>query len=179
MTFALYASIWIALGLFALAEAGRTRLASPGGPARWAWGAWTAGGVLVVVHVLVALDLRYNWDHALAVSETARRSAEVYGSTWRGGVYVNYLFVLVWFGESWRWRRAQQRDRRLSPAVTWALRGFFLLIIANAAIVFVVHSASRVAGVLLVAGLLWVWLGRDNSSRTDATMRLFRTPSRD
>ncbi len=163
MTFALYATIWIALALFAAAEAGRTRLASPQGSASWAWAAWTAGGLLVVVHVLVALDLRYNWDHALAVSETARRSAEVYGSAWRGGLYVNYLFVLAWFVESWRWRRAERRHRRLSPVVTWALRGFFLLIIANGTIIFAVHAASRVAGVLLVGVLLWSWTSCESS----------------
>lgn len=157
MTVALYATIWIALALFAAAEAGRTRLASPQGPASWAWAAWTAGGVLVVVHVLVALDLRYNWDHALAVSETARRSAEVYGSAWRGGLYVNYLFVLAWFVESWRWRRSLKRNTPLSPAATWALRAFFLLIIANGAIVFAVHTAGRVAGALIVAVLAWSW----------------------
>ena len=157
MTVALYATIWIALALFAAAEAGRTRLASPQGPASWAWEAWTAGGLLVVVHVLVALDLRYNWDHALAVSETARRSAEVYGSAWRGGLYVNYLFVLAWFVESWRWRRSMKRNTPLSPAVTWALRAFFLVVIANGAIVFAVHDAGRVAGVLIVAVLAWSW----------------------
>lgn len=157
MTFALYATIWIALALFVAADVGRTRLASSRGPASWAWTAWTAGGLLTIVHMLIALDLRYGWDHELAVSETARRSAEVYGSAWRGGLYVNYLFVLAWFGESWRWRRAERRHRRLSPVVTWALRAFFLLIIANGAIVFAVHDAGRVAGVLIVAVLAWSW----------------------
>lgn len=157
MTVALYATIWAALVLFAAAEAGRTRLASAGTPARWAWTAWNLGGFLAVAHLLIALHLRYGWDHDLAATETARRSAEVYGVGWRGSLYVNYLFVLAWFAESWRWRRSTGRRAPLSPGVTWAFRTFFLVVIVNGAIVFAVHAASRVAGVVLVSALAWCW----------------------
>ncbi len=156
MTVLLYATIWTALLLFAAAEAGRTRLAAGNVPAHWAWAAWNLGGALTLVHLLVALDLRYGWNHGAAAAETARRSAEVYGVGWRGSIYVNYLFVVCWFAESWRWRRAAG-GRAPSATGTWLLRLFFLIVIVNGAIVFAVHDAGRVAGVLIVAVLLWSW----------------------
>ncbi len=167
MTILLYTTIWTALVLFAAAEAGRTRLAAGGVPAHWAWAAWNVGGVLTLVHLLVAFDLRYGWDHGAAAAETARRSAEVYGVGWRGSIYVNYLFVVCWFAESWRWRRGVG-GRTPSAAGTWLLRLFFLIVIVNGAIVFAVHDAGRVAGVLIVAVLLWSWTapGVSPASRT-------------
>jgi hypothetical protein len=60
--------------------------------------------------------------------------------------------------ETWRWRRSKQRGIRPSPAVTWALRAFFLVVIVNGAIIFAVHAASRVAGSVLVSTLLWCWI---------------------
>ncbi len=78
MTF-LYVTIWAALALLVAAEIGKGPLARDGRPARWARPAWLAGGALAIVHALLALAIRYHWDHALAVRETARQGAAVYG----------------------------------------------------------------------------------------------------
>jgi hypothetical protein len=36
----------------------------------------------------------------MAVLETARQTDAVYGVSWGGGVYVNYLFVAAWLTEA-------------------------------------------------------------------------------
>jgi hypothetical protein len=158
---ALYATVWTALVLFVVAEAGRTRFAGPHGPAAWARPSLLLGACFMAAHVLIALGLQYGWNHELAVSETAKQAAAVYGFEWRGNIYVSYAFVLLWFVEGWKWRLGSAGGR--SQMVTWIWRGFFLLIIANGAVVFATTPWSRAFGTLVVAALVWAWwpgLGR-------------------
>ena len=157
MTASLYLTIWIALVLFVAAEAGRSRFADELGPAPWALPALGVGAVLLVAHVLIALHTRYGWNHELAVRETARQAASVYGFEWRGNIFVSYVFVLLWCGEVVRWRSQPRRHAAGSRVLFWAWRGFFFVVIANAAIVFATSPATRVFGVLLTAALAWAW----------------------
>ena len=157
MTALLYATIWTALILFVAAEAGRSRFADGRGPAPWARRALGLGAVLLVAHVLIALHVRYGWNHELAVRETARQAATVYGFEWRGNIFVSYAFVLLWCAEVARWRGQARRRAAGSRARLWVWRGFFFVVIANAAIVFATSTAARVAGGLLVAVLSWAW----------------------
>jgi hypothetical protein len=139
----LYASIWIALVLLVAAEIGKGPLALDGRPARWAHAAWLTGGVLAIVHALLALAIRYHWDHALAVRETASQGAALYGFAWSGSIYVNYVFLAVWIALAWRWRN-------------WFWRLFVLVMVVNGAILFA-RPGTRPFGALLVALLLWAW----------------------
>jgi hypothetical protein len=156
VTVALYATIWAALACLALAEAGKRRLARDGRPPQWAWTAFAAGATLAVVHVLIALSARYGWDHEAAVSNTASQAAAVYGVGWRGSIYVSYLFLCVWIAEAWRWRQRPAAVAQLPTALTWTGRAFVLLIIVNGAIVFA-SPAGRIAGLAIVAALVWAW----------------------
>lgn len=157
MTIALYATIWLALTLFVLAEAGRGRVAHHRPPARWAWPALMLGAALLIAHVLIALSVRYGWNHERAVAETAKQAAAVYGFEWRGNIFVSYAFVLLWLAEGVRWRGSPSRAVPGPPAAAWAWRGFFLLIIFNAAVVFATSLASRLLGTVLITALLWAW----------------------
>jgi hypothetical protein len=184
VTVALYATVWAALALFAMAEAGRSRFANDRGPASWARPALLTGACLMVTHVLIALGLRYSWNHDAAVAETARQAAAVYGFEWRGNIYVSYAFVLIWALEVWRWR-SRQIAAWVEPA-TWAWRGFALLIIANGAIVFATTTLSRAAGTLVVAALIWAWWprlalagGKPAAAAIVATATLLGTPGLD
>jgi hypothetical protein len=134
MTIALYASIWAALALLAVAALEDSRPA------------YAAAALLALVHVLVALGGTYQWDHERAVSETARQAGDVYGLAWRGSIYVNYAFLMVWAVDAVRGRIMRN----------WAVRAFFLLMIVNGAIVFA-SPDRRALGVAAVAGLLWAW----------------------
>lgn len=134
----LYATIWIALSLLVIAEIGQ--------PARWARVAWITAGILAASHAAIALAVRYHWDHALAVRETARQGAALYGFAWSGSIYVNYLFLALWITVGWRWRH-------------WLWRLFILVMVANGAIVFA-RPAARPFGGILVALLVWAWMKR-------------------
>ena len=160
MTFALYASIWIALAAFVAGEAGKRRGTIP----RWAWPVWVAGTLLCVLHIVIALGHYHHWNHDSAVTETARQTAAVYGLTWGGGVYVNYLFVAVWLAEVWYWRARPAEYFARSPVVVWGVRAFFFIIIVNAAVVFAAPRA-RVAGVAMTVALLLIWANRPSSGQ--------------
>jgi hypothetical protein len=134
----LYSTIWIALVLLVVAEIGK--------PARWARAAWLTGGVFAIVHVLLALAIRYRWDHALAARETARQAADLYGAAWSGSIYVNYVFLGLWITIAWRWRN-------------WFWRVFVLVMVVNGAVLFA-RPAARPFGAVLVALLLWAWTKR-------------------
>jgi len=138
-----YATIWIALALLVAAEIGKGPLAQDGRPARWARMAWLAGALLAIGHAALALAVRYHWDHPLAVRETARQGAALYGFAWSGSIYVNYVFLTLWLAVAWRWQH-------------WLWRLFVLVMVVNGAILFA-RPIARPFGVLLVALLLWAW----------------------
>jgi len=91
--FVLFVTIWVALALFAVAEAGKGPLLTDGRPPWWARLAFILGALLAIIHSLIAFAVRYNWDHEAAVRSTATRAAEIYGVAWRGSLYVNYVLV--------------------------------------------------------------------------------------
>ena len=145
----LYATIWLALALLVAAEIGKGPLALDGRPARWARAAWLTGGVLAIVHAVLALGIRYHWDHALAVRETASQGAAVYGFVglvardFSPAIYVNYVFLALWIAFAWRWRN-------------WFWRLFVVVMVVNGAVLFA-RPGARPFGALLVALLLWAW----------------------
>jgi hypothetical protein len=153
---ALYSTIWVALALFTLAEAGKGRLSQHRAVPAWAWPAWLSGAGLCTVHLALALAGRHGWSHEAAVRETARQTAAVYGINWGGGVYVNYCFVAAWWIEAWWWRAYPSAYFGRRRAITWALRAFYFLIIVNAVIVFA-SVPRRALGVVLVGALVWIW----------------------
>jgi hypothetical protein len=128
---------------------------------RVARGSWTIGITLAFIHVFLAFQLIYAWDHEAAIAATLRPSAERFGMSWRGGIYVNYVFLMIWLADvCWWW---------LSP-VTHASRpmrlertrlAVFIFMFLNAAVVFA-SGAGRLVGtasvvVVLVASL---WRGQ-------------------
>lgn len=151
MNAALFATIWLALAAFVIAEAVR-RQAVPGQPpARWWAPLSLAGLALLVVHIALAYAIRHGWSHEAAVHATARQTAAVYGLDWGGGIYVNFLFALAWALDVWF----------RPPAIHRALRILYLVIIVNAAVIFV-PGPRRWLGVTLVLALIWIWRPRSS-----------------
>jgi len=147
---ALYGTIWLALAALAAAELGRRARA------RWARHAWTLGAALTTAHMLLALGLRHGWSQAAARADIAQKTAAVFGWAWEGGLVVNYAFgALLWAEAAW-WHLDPAGLERRPRALTALVRGFILLIAVNGAIVFA-SPLGRVAGVPLVAALLWAW----------------------
>src|SRR5436190_19630563 len=96
----------------------------------------TAGCAAFLAHVAAAFHFYHHWSHAAAYADTARQTAEFSGWNWGGGLYLNYLFAVLWLGEViWSWvSPASYVDR--SRAISRAIRGFFIFMIFNGAVVF-------------------------------------------
>jgi hypothetical protein len=118
--------------------------------ARWSW---TIGIVLALVHVYLAFERVYAWDHEAAIVATVQQAADRFGQGWRGGIYVNYVFLALWLGDvCWWWIAARSRAAR-SFAVEAARVAFFVFMFVNGAIVFA-SPPGRWVGIVAVAGVL-------------------------
>ena len=156
MTVALYASIWLALVALLLGELGRRRNRQTGVTTRWAIVASAIGVVFTAAHILLALGVVYDWDHARAATVTAERAAIVYGVAWPLSLYVNYVFLTWWLADTIWWWRATPSFLTRSPLLECAWRLTAFTMVVNGAIIFA-SPAGRVAGVPLTAALLFVW----------------------
>ena len=153
-------SIWIALSLYLSAELllafGREPRAT--NLARWAS---TVGALAFVIHAGAAFGYFHDWSHAAAYAETARQTAELTGWRSGGGIYVNYLFTVVWLAEvAWWWWHPQTHARR-AEWINHAYRGFFLFMTLNGAFVFV-RTPARWYGLIicLMLGVCWWRMGK-------------------
>jgi hypothetical protein len=119
--------------------------------------AWTAGFLLLCLHVAAAFHLVHGWSHADAYESTARRTADAVGWASGAGLYANYLFLLVWGADvAWWWLApAGYRSR---PA--WAegvIQGYLAFIAFNAAVIFAAGPARWVSlGVGVLIGVVWL-----------------------
>ena len=107
----------------------------------------TAGLALALVHVLLAFHFVYAWDHEAAVTATARQTAAVVGWGWRGGIFVNYVFLAVWLADVCWWWAAPAAHASRSLRLETARLAAFLFMFVNGAIVFA-SGAGRLAGIL-------------------------------
>jgi len=146
-------AVWLALALFTgAALARRARPATD----RAALALSLVGWVLFAGHVLLAFDTHYGWSHAVAWAETAAQTEALTGLNWGGGLYINYLFGLVWLGELVWWGRDPTGYATRPALVEVTVRGFLLFMVVNGAVVFVT-GPQRWPGVALAAALAWAW----------------------
>ena len=145
-------TIWTALLLYTASEYGRTR--QP--PRRWAKPVWLLGAACYVVHVAVAFGTHHGWSHAAAYAYTAAQTDALIGLATGIGLWVNYAFTLLWAGEAVWWQALPASYARRAAAWTPAVRGAFLFMIANGAVVFV-SGPRRLLGIAVVAALIWIW----------------------
>ncbi|MEM7392927.1 MAG: hypothetical protein AAF492_11335 [Verrucomicrobiota bacterium] len=149
------ASIWLALVLYTAGEWMRSR--SPETPkARWIW---TGGCGFYVLHVLTAFSVFHDWSHQAATTHTALQTETLTGQAWGWGIYVNHIFTALWLSESLAWWLAPGRYLNRPRRITLWIRGFFLFMIFNGAVIFVA-AERRSLGLLLFALLLWIWRPR-------------------
>jgi hypothetical protein len=128
---------------------------------RWSWlnyarWTWTGGFAVLLLHVVCAFHFYHDWSHEAAYRATARQTAAVTGLVWGGGLYVNYLFVLVWGADvCWWWCRPGGYQGRCR-CIEWTVQGFLAFILFNATVVFGAGPArwlGLAVAVLLAAGL--------------------------
>jgi hypothetical protein len=75
--------------------------------------AWTSGIALAVLHVVLAFEFVYAWDHGAAVAATAQQTADLVGWGWRGAIYINYIFLTLWLADAcWWWMAPRSHAAR-------------------------------------------------------------------
>ena len=150
-------TIWVAIGGYAMGAAlSLLRRESLKWQARARW-AWTAGCAALVAHIICALHYYHTWSQESAYRETARQTAEVTGSDWGGGLYINYVFISMWIADVVWWWRGLDVYRRRHWLITALWQGIFVFMLFNATIVFKT-GLTRWLGVGLYMSLLAFWL---------------------
>ena len=115
--------------------------------------AWTIGVALALLHVILAFEFVYSWNHDAAVKVTAHQTADLVGWEWRGGIYINYIFLLLWLADvSWWWAAPASHAAR-SVRLERARLVLFAFMVFNGAVVFA-SATTRVVGVAAVAAAL-------------------------
>lgn len=153
------ATIWAALGCCTLSAAsGWVALELP----PWqsvARCAWTAGCVAYLAHVISAFNYYHDWSHPAAYRETARRTAEIFGWNWGGGLFVNYAFTIAWITDViWWWKPESYQRRPRFLVTTW--HAFFLLMVFSATVVFE-RGLVRWFGLMLCLSMAFLWRSTD------------------
>lgn len=119
---------------------------------------WTAGCILFLIHVIAAFHFFHQWSHGDAYRETARQTREMTGVASGAGLYLNYLFTLVWAADvAWWWRRGADRYTRRPQWVGVVLQSFLFFMAFNGTVVFE-QGATRwvAAGVVVVLAILGI-----------------------
>ncbi|MBT6495792.1 MAG: hypothetical protein HOL01_14685, partial [Planctomycetaceae bacterium] len=100
---------------------------------RWLW---TVGCLLYLMHVVCAFAFFHDWSHDRAYAHTASQTQEVIGWNWGGGLYVNYLFTIVWIADVIRQWNCIGNGTRSSRLPDLAMQSLIAFMVINATIVF-------------------------------------------
>lgn len=126
---------------------------------------WLAAWLLVVVHVLLAFHFEHHWSHTAAIQHTAEMTQRVVGWHWSGGLYINYVFLLLWAADIIRYRAAgvtrdsQSQSIPSGSVTSWTMQAAAAFMMFNATAVF--GPGWWIPVVLLFAALLcWAKFGR-------------------
>ena len=98
-----------------------------GRTARWCW-TWAC--LCFLIHLGLAFHYFYQWSHARAFQHT--RDVSGVGE----GLYVSYLFTVLWVADAASWWLAPLRYAARSAWIDRLLHGFMLLIVFNGTVVY-------------------------------------------
>ncbi len=144
-------TVWLALAAYAIGTALIVRSPSPRTRV-----VWTLGCGFYVAHVLCAFGFFHHWSHTAAYEETARQTRELVGWHWGGGLFVNYLFTLVWLADVLWWWLAPLGHARRSAVATALLHGFFFFMVFNGTVVFG-RGPVRWYGAAICGTVVFLW----------------------
>jgi hypothetical protein len=150
---AVRATIWLAVAAWVTGEWRRTAARADVNAGR---APWAVGALAALAHTLLAFHVHHGWSHDAALAATARDTAAVVGWRWGGGLYFNYVFVLLWLADAaWWWLDAASFARR-PPYADAAVRFFLWFMFANGAFVFV-RGPARWMGLAAAIAVAWAW----------------------
>ncbi|NKB89534.1 MAG: hypothetical protein GKS06_15060 [Acidobacteria bacterium] len=113
---------------------------------------WTAGFAAYAVHVAAAFHWVHSWSHDAALAATSAQTAAAVGVASGAGLWVNYLFTVVWgIDVAWWWRRPDSYENRSWRSAA-GVHAFMAFMFFNGAVVFA-QGPSRWIG-LVGLGLL-------------------------
>jgi hypothetical protein len=107
---------------------------------------WTIGIALALLHVVLAFQLVYAWNHEAAVAATVEQVADRFGWGWRGGIYANYLFLALWLADVCWWWLAPASHVSRSVRIETARLIVFVFMFVNGAVVFA-SGNGRLVGI--------------------------------
>lgn len=113
----------------------------------------TTGIGLALVHVVLAFQFVYGWNHEAAVEATVRQTADWIGWGWRGGIYVNYVFLAVWLADASWWWLAPASHASRSVHLELARLALFTFMFLNGSVIFA-SGIGRLVGSVSVALVL-------------------------
>jgi hypothetical protein len=126
-----------------------------GGRGRLARELWLLGAATFWVHVATAYGEYHHWSHAEAVRHTAAVSGV------GAGIYVSYLFGIVWTADAVFARVKPARYAARAAWAGWAVHGFLAFVVFNGTVVYE-EGPIRWAGVALFVSLTVLWFTRRN-----------------
>ncbi|MFK7821044.1 MAG: hypothetical protein AB8G99_20175 [Planctomycetaceae bacterium] len=162
------AFVWIALLGYSVSSVRQLNQMSPTATRRW----WVMGAVAFVLHVAFAFHVFHDWSHVAALKETAKQTKELTGVSSGSGLYLNYVFTLIWVVDAIWWHVVgHERYARRVKWVPIAIHVFFIFMIVNGAIVFGKGPVRWYGGVLvammLVAMMLVAFILRKRGSSVE------------
>jgi hypothetical protein len=86
--------------------------------------------------VFSAFQFVHQWSQDDAYAHTARETAAKVGIDWGGGLYINYVFIVLWAGDVAWWWLGPASYRRRPRFVAVLLHAFLAFILFNATVIF-------------------------------------------
>lgn len=97
---------------------------------------WAIGCFAYVIHVVCAFEFAHGWSHVVALDYIAIETERVTGIRRGEGLWVNYLFTLIWIADVVRSIVAAGQNQPTNRRVDIAVQGFMAFIVFNATVVF-------------------------------------------
>jgi hypothetical protein len=153
-----HASLWsIRLSLLSLVIALAMQLRGLRSVDRRVASIWFLGSLLALGHSIGSLLTFHHGSQADALASTAEQTRELLGFAFGVGLYVNYVFVLVWIIDASFRVIAPGRYGRLPAFYYWCVNCFLIFIAFNGAIVFKAGLVRWIGlGCCMVLGYLWL-----------------------
>lgn len=120
---------------------------------------WSLAAALMLVHSVAAFGAIYGWSHEVAVVATARQTQDLTGFDSGSGIYVNYVFLLIWIADAVWWWQAPAHYAARPGWLSHFVDGFVWFMFLNGAVIFA-DGWMRAIGGAAVLTVLIAWIGR-------------------
>jgi len=127
---------------------------------------WLIGSLFSLIHAIAAMGFYHQFNHQLAVEDTAQQTESLLGVRVGIGIWFNYAFVSTWLVDALWWIATPKGYERRSSWINKLVCGFLVFIAINGAIVFesgIVRWVS-IGVIACLVGLYFVRKGQLNSA---------------